>query len=239
MNKIVPISGQASPTSESPTPAAASDVAKALTEDIIFGRLQPGERLVEDSLIGRFGVTRHFIRQALQELVRTGIAVREKNKSVKVRSLTPREVRQIYDVRELLQRHAALQIRLPASPALIERLERLHEEYGRHLDAGNFSGVHEANDAFHLTLFGACGNDYLVDSIRHYMWLTLPVRANKTADVEHARASARDHQVMIQMLRGTDHWGLAQLCVDHLQGPKNNYLRIAERDSQRTALPDR
>lgn len=238
MTKIVPISDHfPGPTAD--TSPEAADVAKVLTEDIIFGRLAPGERLIEDNLIGRFCVTRHFIRQALQELVRTGIAVREKNKSVKVRSLTPREVRQIYEVRELLQRHAALLIQLPASAALIERLEQLHAEYGRHLKAGNFSGVHAANDAFHLTLFGACDNDYLVDSIRHYMWLTLPVRANKTADVEHARASERDHHVLIQMLKGTDRWGLAQLCVDHLQGPKNNYLRGVERDFPRSAMPDR
>ena len=63
------------------------------------------------------------------------------------------------------------------------------------------------------------------------MWLTLPVRANKTADVEHARASERDHHVMIQLLKGTDRWALAQLCVDHLQGPKENYLRSVERDA--------
>jgi DNA-binding GntR family transcriptional regulator len=238
MTKIVSISSHF-PPADATSAAEAADVARVLAEDIIFGRLKPGERLIEDNLIARFGVTRHFIRQALQELVRTGIAVREKNKSVKVRSLTAREVRQIYEVRELLQRHAALQIQLPASPELIARLEQLHEEYSRCLEAGDFSGVHAANDAFHLTLFGACDNEYLVDSIRHYMWLTLPVRSNKTADVEHARASSRDHAVMIQMLKGTDRWGLAQLCVDHLQGPKNNYLRSVERDPPRPALADR
>ena len=122
MTKIVPITDLL-PGGEATISAEAADVARALTEDIIFGRLAPGERLIEDNLIGRFGVTRHLVRQALQELVRTGIAVREKNKSVKVRSLTPREVRQIYEVREMLQRHAALLIQLPAPAPLIERLE--------------------------------------------------------------------------------------------------------------------
>ena len=235
MIKIVPTTDLL-PGGEASTSAEAADVARALTEDIIFGRLAPGERLIEDNLIGRFGVTRHLVRQALQELVRTSVAVREKNKSVKVRSLTPREVRQIYEVREMLQRHAALLIDLPAPASLIERLEHIHAEYGEHLNAGNYSGVHAANDAFHLNLFGACDNDYLVDSIRHYMWLTLPVRANKTADVDHARASQRDHYVMIQLLKGADRWALAQLCVDHLQGPKRNYLRSVEPDPAISAI---
>lgn len=200
-------------------------LAKLLGDDIIFGRLEPGTRLIEDNLIARFGVTRHFVRQAFVELERTGIVVREKNKGVTVRSLTPREVSQIYEVRELLQRQAALRIPLPASPAVIEQLERLHEEYGRHLRARNFRGVHEANDAFHLAMFSACGNKYLVESIKHYMWLSLPVRSKKTADYDHALASERDHHLIIQLLKGTDPWALAQLCVDHLQGAKTAYLR--------------
>ncbi|OYV02017.1 MAG: GntR family transcriptional regulator [Burkholderiales bacterium PBB5] len=211
-------------TAPAAAPAEPADLAKLLGEDIIFGRLAPGARLTEDTLIARFNVTRHFVRAALAELERTGIVVREKNKGVAVRSLTPRAVKQIYEVRELLQRQAALRIPLPAPSAVIEQLERLHAAYGEHLRARNFSGVHEANDAFHLTMFAACGNPYLVESIKHYMWQSLPVRAKKTADLAHAQASERDHFLIIQLLKGTDSWALAQLCVDHLQGAKNDYL---------------
>jgi DNA-binding GntR family transcriptional regulator len=210
---------------ESPVLDEPAALAKLLGDDIIFGRLEPGTRLIEDNLIARFGVTRHFVRQAFVELERTGIVVREKNKGVAVRSLSPREVSQIYEVRELLQRQAAMRIPLPAPPAVIEQLERLHEEYGRHLRARNFRGVHEANDAFHLAMFAACGNKYLVESIKHYMWLSLPVRSKKTIDYEHALKSERDHHLIIQLLKGTDPWLLSQLCVDHLQGAKNAYLR--------------
>jgi len=205
--------------------AGAVDVAKVLGEDIIFGRLAPGTRLVEDHLIARFGATRHYIRQALSELERTGIVVREKNKGVAVRSLTPSEVRQIYEVRELLQRQAALRIPLPAPKRVIEELERLHDEYCRHVREHHFRGVHEVNDQFHLTLFACCGNAYLVDSIKHYMWLSLPVRAKKTADLDRALASERDHHMMIQLMKGTDSWALAQLCVDHVQPAKDSYLQ--------------
>jgi DNA-binding GntR family transcriptional regulator len=205
--------------------AEAVDVAKVLGEDIIFGRLAPGTRLVEDHLIARFGATRHYIRQALSELERTGIVVREKNKGVAVRSLTPSEVRQIYEVRELLQRQAALRIPLPAPKRVIEELERLHDEYCRHVRECHFRGVHEVNDQFHLTLFACCGNAYLVDSIKHYMWLSLPVRAKKTADIDRAIASERDHHMMIQLMKGTDSWALAQLCVDHVQPAKDSYLQ--------------
>jgi DNA-binding GntR family transcriptional regulator len=199
-------------------------IAHALEEDIIFGRLAPGTRLTEDMLLARFAVTRHFARQALVQLEAMGIVVRERNKGATVRSLSPRQVREIYDVRELLQRQAALWIPLPAPDALIADLTAIHEEHGRHIEVGYLRGVHETNDRFHLTLFGACGNSHLVQSIELYMRLSLPVRANSMSDTESLRISHEHHRLMIEMLKGHDNWVLAQLCVDHLQPSKKQYL---------------
>ena len=189
-------------------------IARALEEDIIFGRLAPGTRLTEDMLLARFEVTRHFARQALVQLEGMGVVVRERNKGATVRSLSPSEVQEIYAVRELLQRQAALWIPLPAPAALIAELSAIHEEHGQHIEAGYLRGVHETNDRFHLTLFGACGNSHLVQSIELYMRLSLPVRANSMADKASLRISHEHHRLMIEMLKGSDNWVLAQLCVE-------------------------
>lgn len=199
-------------------------IVRALEEDIIFGRLAPGARLTEDSLLSRFPVTRHFVRQALVQLEQMGVVVRERNKGATVRSLTAEEVRQIYDVRELVQRQAALWIPLPAPDRLIEQLMAIHEEHGRHIESGYLRGVHETNDRFHLTLFGACGNKYLVQTIELYMRFSLPVRANSMSDRASLDVSHNQHRLMIEMLKGRDNWVLAQLCVDHLQPSKRRYI---------------
>lgn len=206
-------------------PLTIEQIARALYEDIIFGRLAPGTRLVEDPLMARFQCSRHFARQALYELERLGIVLREKNKGVSVRDLSLGEVRQIYEVRELLQRQAALRIPLPASAELIAQLEQLHAAHQTAIETRNFSALHEVNDAFHITFFLACGNPFLVESIKHYMRLSLPVRATRTTDMTQAKRSAEEHYMLIQLLKGTDSWALAQLSVDHLQGAKNNYLQ--------------
>lgn len=201
-------------------------IVRALEEDIIFGRLAPGSRLTEDSLLARFPVTRHFVRQALVQLEQMGIIVRERNKGATVRSLTPDEVQQIYEVRELVQRQAALMIPLPAPQSLIDELLSIHDEHGRHIEAGYLRGVHETNDRFHLTLFGACGNKYLVQTIELYMRYSLPVRANSMADRSALDISHSQHRLMIEMLSGVDNWVLSQLCVDHLQPSKKRYISL-------------
>jgi DNA-binding GntR family transcriptional regulator len=63
------------------------------------------------------------------------------------------------------------------------------------------------------------------------MNLTLPMRAKNLADKDGLALSRRQHEFMIDLLRGRDSWALAQLCVDHMQYSKSDYLdRIAADD---------
>ncbi|WP_431284677.1 GntR family transcriptional regulator [Humitalea sp. 24SJ18S-53] len=212
-----------------------SDMVLALQDDIIFGRLAPGSRLVEDTLLARFGGSRHFVRQALDRLERLGLAVRERNKGFTVRSLTPEQVVQIYQVRELVQRQAALLIPLPAPAALVADLTAINAELAACMAARDLRGVHDANDRFHLRLYAACGNAYLLETIRHYMRLSLPMRAKTLADADSLRVSHGQHGLMIELLQGRDNWLLAQLCVDHLQPSKRDYLARNDAPAARIA----
>jgi DNA-binding GntR family transcriptional regulator len=211
-----------------------AEVIRRLEDDIIFGRFAPGSRLTEDTLMSRYGASRHFVRQALFQLERRGIVLREKNVGATVCFYSSEEVLQIYEVREMLTRQAALMIALPAPAELIEQLTGLQRLYCTKADAQDLRGIHEANDAFHLALFSACGNPYLVRSLQDYMNLTLPMRAKNLADQQGLALSRRQHDLMIELLKARDSWTLAQLCVDHMQASKSDYLgRIGgDRDSK-------
>jgi DNA-binding GntR family transcriptional regulator len=205
-------------------PDESAGLVTLIEDDIIFGRTAPGCRLIEDTLMARYGRTRHAVRQALVDLERKGIVSRERNIGATVRSYDREQVLEIYQVRELLQRQAALMIRLPVDALLIAKLTALNQEFAAGAEAGNLRGVHESNDAFHLALFGACGNTYLVGSIAHYMTLSLPMRATTLADKAAFARSLQQHEVMIALLQDTDNWALAQLCVEHVQPSKQDYL---------------
>ena len=207
---------------------AIDEVVARLEEDIIFGRLAPEARLTEDALMARFGASRHFIRQALVEMERRGVVRRERNVGATVRSYSAEQVRQIYDVREMLTRQAMLMIALPAEPELIDRLRALQDAYRDRAERRDLRGVHETNDAFHLALFEACCNPYLVRTLADYMNLSLPMRAKNLADAEGLRISISQHESMIDLLGGRDRWALAQLGVDHMQASKADYLARVE-----------
>jgi DNA-binding GntR family transcriptional regulator len=189
--------------------------------------------------MARFGASRHFIRQALAEMARRGVVRREKNIGATVRSYSADEVQQIYDVREMLTRQAMLMIELPAPASLIARLGVLQDAYRNRAEKRDLRGVHETNDAFHIALYDACGNPYLVQTLQDYMGLTLPMRAKNLADQEGLQLSMSQHEAMIDLLRGRDRWGLAQLGIDHMQASKADYLARIERAERITDVASR
>jgi hypothetical protein len=55
------------------------------------------------------------------------------------------------------------------------------------------------------------------------MYLAVPMRAKNLADNEDLALSRRQHELMIDLLRGRYSWALA-ICVDHMQFSKSDYL---------------
>jgi DNA-binding GntR family transcriptional regulator len=205
---------------------AAQQIARALEHDIVLGRLRPGEKLHEEDLAERFSASRHHVREGLARLERMGIVAKARNRGVSVRRFTADEVRQIYEIREILQRQAALRIPLPVDQAVVERLASINADYEAAVEAGEFQQIHETNDTFHTELFRLCNNDLLLQLVKNYMDLTYAIRGSAFGDPENIETSRKHHRIMLDLLSGTDPWALAQICVDHIQPTKAQYLAI-------------
>jgi DNA-binding GntR family transcriptional regulator len=206
-----------------------------LEQDIVLGRLAPGVKLREEDLAERFSASRHHVREGLGRLERIGIVVKERNRGVSVRRFSADEVRQIYEVREVLQRQAALMIKIPVPEAAVQKLAAINASYEAAIEGHNFQLIHEANDLFHTELFRLCGNELLLQLVKNYMDLTYAIRGSAFGDPENLETSKRHHRIMLDLLCGTDGWALAQICVDHIQPTKTQYLSML---SSNPALSD-
>ena len=104
-------------------------IATSLEEDIVLGRRHPRERLVEQDLCDRFNTHRGDVRLALFELEKKGIVQRIPNRGAIVRDLTPREVMEIYSVREEVEVMAARILPLPIAEDELAWLNELQERH--------------------------------------------------------------------------------------------------------------
>lgn len=197
-------------------PLTKDDVSEAIRSDIIFGRMRPRERLLENELAARFSVGRYIIRGALTDLERNGLIEIRQNRGAVVRDRPTKEVEELYEMREILQREAARKIALPVADDLITRLETINEEYRTNLESGILNKVVDANNEFHRTLFGACNNACLSEAIEYYWQQTAAIHCYAIGSRKMALRSYEEHCAMIDALRGGNRDELLRLCVDHM-----------------------
>lgn len=217
------------------------EIVARLEEDIIFGRLLPRERLVEDALMRRFGAKRHVVRQALVDLERMQVVTRDPNKGAAVRDFSLRDVEEIYEMREVLQRRAAERIPLPGDPALVRQLRDIHGRHALAVAAGDLRAVYRLNNDFHNTLFAACGNRHLTEAIAHYAWLAHAIRSYRIADPVLLAQARDEHGAIIDALEAGERERLVQLCVEHITPSKVAYLaarRAVETQDMQVETPD-
>ena len=209
--------------------SAAARIARAIEEDIVLGRRQPRERLVEQDLCDLFQTHRGDVRLALFELEKKGLVERIPNRGAMVRGLTPQEVTEIYAVREELEVMAVRIIPFPVAPDDLARLEKLQREHAAAIEKGEMLKMFYSNLRFHQALFGLCGNACLIETIDQLAQKVHGIRSYANAFPESLDQARRDHLDMIKALRGAQRDELIALARRHLKPSPVAYIKAYER----------
>lgn len=200
-------------------------VVNEIKQSIIFGRLRPRERLIEDELIAKYGASRHQIRAAFVELEKMGVVTRRANKGAIVRDFTVDEVEQLYEMRGLLQSEAARRIPLPLVPETLAKLEDIHRNYCAAIEQNNLQRVCTINNEFHRVVFAACNNKPLEEMIQKLWTETLAIRCYAIGDPVCLARSRGEHEEILNALRTGNRRELMRLSVDHIWPAFEAYKR--------------
>ena len=204
-------------------------IATRLEEDIVLGRRHPRERLIEQDICDLFDTHRGDVRLALYELEKKGIVQRIRNRGAIVRDLTPREVTEIYAVREEVEVMAARILPFPVAASDLAKLEKIQEKHSAAIDNEDMLGVFYANLHFHQSLFGLCRNACLIETIKHLEAKVYGIRFYAHAFPKALERARADHVAMIKALRASRRDDLIELTRRHLEPSPQAYIRAYER----------
>jgi DNA-binding GntR family transcriptional regulator len=127
---------------------------------ILAGDLIPGDPLREADLAAAFNVARNTVREALRLLTQDGLAEHEVHRGVSVRRHSPAEVRDVFEVRTLIE--TAVGVRAgTVSDEEIARLEVTLEDSERAATLEDARAVMTANLEFHREMVRLLGNPKL------------------------------------------------------------------------------
>ncbi len=158
------------------------------------GELKPGELYSATQLGDWLGVSRTPIREAVQQLAKTGLVVVERNKGIRVRSTTLEDLIEGFQVRLMLEVPVARQAAAVRADADIERVRAAYEAFRQIAETGDPAATLRADRDFHLALLTTSGNHRVVkilEDLRNVVLLTgvetVPKsRSSREAFADHA-----------------------------------------------------
>lgn len=179
-----------------------------LREAIIDGRLEPGARLIERSLIDMLGVSRTVVREALRQLESEGLVATDARKGMVVRALTAAEARDLYAIRALLEGLAARLFVEHATTVQRKALAEALQETVRAYGTGDPDSVLRAKNEFYRRLFDGAGSETLSSMLgmlhaRIWRWRALGL-GHPNRSERRSRESIRALQALLAAAKAND-----------------------------------
>ncbi|MGB3635844.1 MAG: GntR family transcriptional regulator [Rubrobacteraceae bacterium] len=203
---------------------------------ILDGEYGPRERLIEEQLAERLGVSRTPIRQALTVLEAEGLVEIKPNKGAMVCSFGIDEVWDIYDLRAVLEGHAARR----ASERIDERematLRGVAEEMERLSERGMDEREEETrllvklNNEFHGTIVVASKNHRLDRMIRRTIELPLVFKAFFWYGKQERMVSNHYHRQILGALEAGDGERAEIIMREHVYEGRDFVIQALETD---------
>jgi DNA-binding GntR family transcriptional regulator len=200
------------------TDASPESVYERVVQHIFFsGNVAPGTKVVEKRLADHLGVSRIPIRESLRRLAGQGLLVGDQNGEggVRVRKYTAEEIRQLYELRELLEGGAARAAARAATDTDVARMEMTCQQMA--LDVGDYGSVKWANldHAFHNALADASHNERIARTLKclltecHYLFYLYPSHHGRpklsSEEVKvHMQSVVDDHRTLLGFICAGD-----------------------------------
>ena len=177
-------------------------VYQALRSAIISCQLQPGESLQEGRLVRELGVSKTPVREGLVRLAETGLVTWTPYRGYAVSAVTSDDVREISQLRAVLEGLAAREASLRLTDVQLDELDELALRSSQQAVVGDTSEAAELGHAIHVAIYENCGNGRLRRSIERLNdeFDRMRILAGRPSD----RRPEEEHAAVVSALRSRD-----------------------------------
>ena len=200
-------------------------VREQLTTWIMDGTLQMGQKISEDEIAEKLGLSRMPIREALRVMEQKGLVQSIPFAGTTIRKLSREEIREIYLLRIELESlacfHAAQNIR-PLDILQLEDIQRKMDILASEpLNMETGIQMYQLNKEFHMYMYSIAKMPKLLEFIEN-LWDNLAsVRLNSVCSAGYSSQMQSEHKNYLDALRNRDGKSLADLIKDNLYNHLN------------------
>lgn len=188
-------------------PVRASSIQEGIYEElanaIVSGKIRPGERITLESIASQFDVSIMPVREAFRKLEATKLVTREKNRSIRISELSVENIREMLDIRLMLEPYAAEKAVMIRTEKAVQILSSLHNQMENTEDVDTYL---KTNREFHFTIYEEAKLPILVEIIeslweRYSPYLYILHRTEKDWPIEMVM---KNHQGILKAVQKKD-----------------------------------
>jgi DNA-binding GntR family transcriptional regulator len=201
-----------------PRSSLSSMAYRELRRAILSGRLAPGSHVTVRPLCEEFGLSATPVKAALTALEREGFLVLHPHRGFFVPEVDRDDMRELYELREVLDGIAARRVAALASrDALVARLTSLVAEQRTEVTAGNLSGYGDLDVLFHQEILVAAGNGRLQQVAENMIGQLRLGRATSARVPGRPSAALVEHEEIVAAIAAGQHHQAERLARRHVR----------------------
>jgi DNA-binding GntR family transcriptional regulator len=190
-------------------------VAQVLRERIIAGQYARGDKLKQAELAAELGVSITPVREALLTLQAEGYVGGNPHKGLIVPHLVAGQVREIYELRLMLERELTAIAVARITPGRFRELQDLQRDVVRAIEAGDLLAVRTANVRFHFGLYAMAERPQTLHFVR-VLWSKYPFTAQDTRR-DRPNRMRHEHDDILARIADDDPSGAVEAMVAHIR----------------------
>ena len=207
---------------------AAGKAYETLKQRVVGGTYAPGAQLKEEHLARELRVSRTPIRAALKRLVEDGLATADPNRGVRVSEWTDFDIEETFELRGLLESHAAELAARRGGPQLADLLDDLNQQMDRAIAAGGAAlpqRLQEINSRFHRAILDGSGSPRLRSMLAGLIDMPVVIRSHFISTLQDKVQSLQHHRDLAAAVRAGDGELARQVMQLHLRVASHRFRR--------------
>lgn len=202
-------------------------VYQTLRGAILTNVFQPGERLMEMKLASQLGVSRTPVREAIHLLEKEALVKQEPHKGVVVAGITWKQLRDVLEVRSMLEELAVQLACRRGSEEDMDCLQEAAENFAAAVKQGaDITEVAAKDVAFHDVIYRMTDNEKLIQMVANLWQQIYRYRIEYLKGIGHAESLVSEHRELVRHLRARDKAAAIQDARIHIA---NQELTIAKK----------
>ena len=197
-------------------PTLADKLATAIADGILSGSLKPGLRLDEIGLARQHGVSRTPVREALRQLMQSGLIDMRPRKGAVVSKATPEQIESLFVAMAEMEATCARLAAMSMTPLERRRLQARQEAMAGLAAGGDREAYSDANVAFHSAIYAGAHNAPIAEFALALRRRVGPFRRAQFQVEGRLQRSSQEHDSVVRAIVTGDAAGAHAAMLHHV-----------------------